>query len=465
MNLQKYNILSKRNFIGHGGYIEVFRIAYPLIFMNASHTVMMFVDRLFLAKASTNYVAAALPAGTMYFTLVCIFSVTANFTSTLVAQFFGANDRTGCVKAVWSGLYFSAAASLYVVFIVPVVGKYIITHTGMQPDLIPPALEYLDGLWLSGIFACLGAPLFSFFTGRGVTWLVALIITIGCMLNIFLDYTLIFGKWGFPEWGMYGGAMATTICGGVSVFLIAICFLCYDQSKFPTRKYFQFDWRNVWKIIKYGTPAGAQVACDVGAFSFMTFLVSKMDVDAAAATAIALSINNLSFMPLIGLADATAIVSGQYIGRIRTKLAERATWRAWRMSWFYMGFCSIIYLTCPRFLAQLFSNPNSAANFSNVVEITTAILACAALFNMFDAVKFIFMGGLRGAGDTRMVFLLTSGSQWLIMVPGLLLLVYYFHSSILALWIFQTAYFGFEGAVILGRFLSGKWKNIKLISR
>lgn len=85
INWRKYNYFGRRQFIGHGGYGEVFKVAYPLIAVSASYIVMTFADRLLLAHASTDFVAAALPVGTMYFTLFCFFSVTANFTSALVA--------------------------------------------------------------------------------------------------------------------------------------------------------------------------------------------------------------------------------------------------------------------------------------------------------------------------------------------------------------------------------------------
>ena len=100
-----------------------------------------------------------------------------------------------------------------------------------------------------------------------------------------------------------------------------------------------------------------------------------------------------------------------------------------------------------------------------MVDITAKILVCAAVFNMFDAVKYIFMGGLRGAGDTRVIFLYTSGMQWLVMIPGLIWLIRYVGADIMTIWIFLTCCFGIEGLLITLRFRSGKWKRIKLINR
>lgn len=423
----------------------------------------MFVDRLLLAHADKSFVAAALPAGVMYFSMVCLFSATANFTSTLVAQFFGAGDRVGCVKAVWGGIYFALASSVILLLLIPIVGAFIINKSGLQSDLIQPALDYLDGLWLSGIFACLSAPLFSFFSGRGVTWLGGVIITFGCALNILFDYLLIFGRWGFPELGIYGGGIATTICSGVNFLLISLCFLLYNQKKLPTRKYWKPCWEYSYKIIKFGLPSGGQVFCDMGSFAFMTFLIGTMTVNAAASTAIALSITNLSFMPLLGLSQATTIVVGQYVGNKRHHIAEHATWRAWRMSVFYILFCATIYISFPEQLALMFApNDADAGSFDAVVNLVKTILTCAIFYGLFDTVKFVFMAGLTGAGDTRMVFCITSTSQWLIMIPGMVLLVK-FGVDIVTLWWCITGYFGFEGGLVLWRFITGKWKELDII--
>ncbi|MEG2076450.1 MAG: MATE family efflux transporter, partial [Victivallaceae bacterium] len=114
-----------KRYFGHaafhtpGGYREVWHIAYPLIMMSATQTLMMFVDRKMLASHSTNEMAAALPAGILYFTLFCFFSVTANFTSALVAQFYGNKERYSCVKSVWSGVYLAAGFSLLIIFVNP----------------------------------------------------------------------------------------------------------------------------------------------------------------------------------------------------------------------------------------------------------------------------------------------------------------------------------------------------------
>ncbi len=466
MNLSKYNYFSRRQFIGKGGYSELSKVAAPLIVMSASNVVMMFCDRLFLARAGTDMVAAAMPVGMMYFTLFCLYSGIVSFTSPLVAQLFGANDRHGCVRASWNGFYIGLAASLIIILLNPLIGKYIILHSGMKAELIAPSLDYLDGLWLSGVFPCLAIPLFCFFSGRGVTWPAGVVSAGACVLNVVLDYMFIFGKWGAPEWGIYGGGVATSLASCFSFVCAAVLFLLLpDQKEYPTRRKFGFRWEYVRKIVFYGAPAGMQVMTEVGAFAFMGFLVGSISVEAAAATTIALSVNNFSFSPLLGFSDATAIVAGQYIGRNRHGISEHTVYRAWRICFIYMLLCGLVYLTFPEFLSGLFAPSGGGHGFEAVINLSVVILACAAVFNLTDSVKYVFMAGLRGAGDTVFVFLITTGAQWLIMVPGLYVIIHVLHGTVIQMWYFLTIYGSLEAALIFWRFRSGRWKKIKLIDR
>ena len=158
--------VSRRHFLEPGGYLELWRVAYPLIIMSASLTVMQFVDRMFLAWHSPEDVAAALPSGILYFTLFSFFSVTIGFTSAVVAQLYGAKEYVSCVRAAWSGFYVALAAGLWIALVYPLIGNFFMEHSiQIDPDIIERQKEYFRGLRFSGVFVCLSAPLFAFFSG------------------------------------------------------------------------------------------------------------------------------------------------------------------------------------------------------------------------------------------------------------------------------------------------------------
>ncbi|MCP3968172.1 MAG: MATE family efflux transporter [Lentisphaerae bacterium] len=453
-------------FMESGGYYEIWKVAYPLIIMSASLTIMQFVDRAFLASNSTEDVAAAMPAGTLYFTSFCFFMVTTNFTSAIVAQFFGANDMKSCVKAAWNGFYFAIFAALMIVFILPITGSIAINLGNHPPEILAREHEYYKSLIPSGAFMCMGSAFFAFFSGRGKTVFIATVNSLACCLNIFLDYIFIFGKLGLPPLGIWGAGAATSLSTMFSFGCAITLFLCTDQETLPTRKHRRFKFEYIQKLFSFGTPAGMQVFFDVGAFTLVTFLIGNLSKEALAATTIALSINQLSFLPLLGFADATSIICGQFIGRGRHDTAMQVAYRAWRMATIYMIGMASLYLFLPITLINIFS-PTATSNidFNTILKSGQIILALAALFNLFDATKFVFMGALRGAGDTKAVMLISSLCAWLLMVPGTLIIIYVLKSNIEWVWAFLAFYIMTESLIIFWRFRSNRWMKIDLIGR
>lgn len=456
---------SRRHFEEPGGYFEIWRIAYPLMIMSASHLIMQFTDRCFLAINSTENVAAAFPAGILYFSMFSFFMVTINFTSSLVAQFFGAKNYNACIRAAWTGFYFAVGAAFFIGYISPPIGRLLLEHSGHAPALITLELDYYNSLVPCGAFICMSEPFFAFFSGRGQTKFVAVINITSCVLNFFLAYMLIFGKWGAPELGIYGAGTATTLAAIFSFTCAFIGFLSVKQNIFPTRTNRKLEWDYVKKLLSYGSPAGLQVLFDVGAFTIVTFMIGHLQPAVLAATTIALTINQFSFGPLLGFTDATSIVVGQNIGRGDKNVAEKSAYRAWRMAAAYMLLAAAVYLFLPGWLISLFSprHDGSMIDFNQVLDIGKMILMFAAIFNFFDATKFVFMGALRGAGDTRAVLLISAICNWGLLVSGVCVLVLVFKCSIATIWAYMTLTILIEAGIILWRFRTGKWRTIELV--
>jgi len=286
-------------------------------------------------------------------------------------------------------------------------------------------------------------------------------------LNIILAYIMIFGKFGCPAMGIMGAGIATTISLFVNFIIIFLVFLFQDQSLHPTRKYCKLDIAEIKRLFSFGTPSGLQVFLEVGAFTLFSFLVGELGVEALASTTIVLTINNLSFLPLLGLMDATAIICGQYIGKGELKTAETVAFRSWIVALSYMVFACLIYIFLPSWLMSNFAPKHMMGdvNFDEVFELGRQILLCVAIFNFFDATKFIFMGALRGAGDTWAVLVMGASLNWLILVPGVFILIKGFHTPVIYVWIFMTCYLFVECLIYFWRFKSEKWKKIDMIER
>ncbi|UKI30932.1 MAG: hypothetical protein L6W00_24215 [Lentisphaeria bacterium] len=201
---------SRRQFFEPGGYLEIWRIAWPLIILSASNTIMMLTNRIFIANDSPEEIAAAMPAGQMFFTLMAFFLITTSFTATVIAQFHGANDRVGCVQAAWNGFYFGTIVAVLLTFALPAGGSWIIAHNGHHPTIAAFEAEYFTAMSPCAGFTCMELGFLSFFTGRGKTMLVAAIKVVGCLICVPLNYILIFGKFGLPPLGILGAGTANS---------------------------------------------------------------------------------------------------------------------------------------------------------------------------------------------------------------------------------------------------------------
>ena len=447
-----------------GGYRELWRVAYPLIITNAAHTIMQFADRKFLSMNSTEDVAAALPGGILAFTFFTFFMVTTGFTAAIVSQYYGKKNSAKCATVPWAGFYFAIFAGLLCSYILIAPGEWCIESARHAVDVLHKEKVYFYMIMPGGGFLFISAAFSAFFSGRGKTWTVAIINIIACVVNILLDYIFIFGNFGAPSLGIEGAGLATTLSCVLAAVIAFLFFIFQDQDVYPTRSKWGVDFSDLKRLISFGAPAGVEIFFSVSAFSYIIFLIGSIGSSELAATTIALSINMITFMPLLGVSEATGIITGRYTGQGRHDIAEKSAYRGWKLSTAYMLFTGSCYILFPDFLLGFFRPERVLGDidFSNILRSGKIILMCAALYNLFNAFRFIFMGALRGAGDTKVPMWIIIACSWGLLVPGGYLLIYVLNVSIIKVWTFLTLYSGVVGLLIFMRFKSGKWKSIEM---
>lgn len=451
--------------VKQGGYREIWKIAYPLILTNASHTVMQFVDRKFLSMNSTEDVAAALPGGILCFTMFTFFMATTGFTNAIVSQYNGNGDKKSCARAPWAGFYFALISGIVCAFILIYPGRFFINLAGHGELIQARELEYFNTLMPSGGFIFTSVAFCAFFSGRGKTWYVAIIHFSTSALNILLDYILIFGKFGAPALGITGAGLGTTLACVFGLLLSFIFFIFQNQKEYPTRSSCAPNFADLKRLLSFGAPTGVEVFFSVSGFAFVTFLIGTLGQAPLAANTIAVSINMIAFLPLLGMSEATGIVVGKYIGMGSPEISEKAAYRSWKMSTLYMLAMCAFYLIFPEDLFEFFSPAKGDSSFAEVLQYGRAVLTCAAVFNFFNVTRFIFLGALSGAGDTKVPMFIVIACAWGILAPGGAILTLALKMSIVAVWVFIAFHIFTLSSLIFLRFRSGKWKKIDLIGR
>lgn len=447
-----------------GGYREVLRIALPLIISTGSFTLMQFVDRMFLAWHSALAIQAALPAGILSFTLISGFMATAGYANTFVAQYHGAGDRRGCSRATAQGVWLSLACWPILLLLIPV-GHLLLRASGHPAEVLALELDYFTILLAGGVTVPLGAAVSSFFTGRGDTFTNMVATVAGNLVNVLLDYLLIFGHGGFPELGIRGAAYATVIAGLVPpLWLGVIYFGRRLRAEYRTHETWRPDRALLGRLIRFGLPSGIHLCLDVASFTVFVLMIGRLGGAALAVSNLALSINMLAFMPLIGISIAASTLVGQYQGRGDSTTAERAGWNSLRVGLLYMTVVGLSYLLLPEFYFGLFAR-RAESGLDRAVLLADGrwLLVMMAAWGLFDAVTLVLSGALKGAGDTRFVMIYSSAMAWGLLVPVQVLLTLRFQAGVLLSWGWLTLYVMVLSIGFWFRFRGAKWKSIRVV--
>ncbi len=440
------------------------KIAWPLIISSGTFALLNFCDRLFLSWYSEAAFRASLPAGILFFTLVCGFMALAGFTNTFVAQYWGSGDKEGCAKATSQGIFFALFSIPLIMALTPL-GLWLLRISGHGVEVLALEEEYLSILMWCGGGMALSSALSSFFSGRGKTRIIMTCNIVANGINILLNYIFIFGKWGFPEMGIAGAGWASVIGAWASPLIFGLIYFSKaTNAEFGTWRNLRFNRWLFMRMIRFGLPSGIHWFLDVAAFTLFVMMVGRMGVVAHVASNIALSVNLIAFMPMIGMGMAVSVLVGQYLGSDRPEYAERMGWLALKIGICYTLTVGLTFLLFPGFYTQIFAGNVDAAP-PELFSTVRILLAMLALWGAMDATAIVLSGGLKGAGDTHFVMYFQSAVAWGFLVVGQLLIVFVFKLNVFASWAWTLCYIIILGIGFALRFRSGRWKKIDLLDR
>ena len=306
-----------------------------------------------------------------------------------------------------------------------------------------------------------------FFSGRGKTWPILWANIAGTATNLIGDYLLIFGKFGFPEMGITGAAIATILTPVPALIIYAIIF---SRPKYNHRYHLLKGWRFekplFMRLMKFGVPSGVQFFLDVAGFTAFLLFIGKInpgDVSILAATNIAFGINSLSFMPMIGVGIAVSVLVGQHLGKDRSDLAEKSVYSGFHITILYMGAIAALYVLTPEIFIDPFDSGSNKEEFARIRQLTIVLLKFVAVYSIFDTMNIIFASAIKGAGDTKYVmYMIVVISLGVLVIPSYIALLH-FGGGIYVAWTIGSLYVILLGFAFLKRFLGGKWKTMRVI--
>ena len=443
----------------------VLAIALPLLVSTASWTIMNFMDRMFLSWFSEEAFAASMPAGMLQFTVFCFPLGIATYANTFVAQYYGAGRPERIGLAMAQAVRFGLWTTPLFLLAVPVAPFFFEHVAGQPPEIAPLEAVYYQVLSFGAGAAVLAGALSSFFTGLGRTRVVMCVMVGTTLLNVLLDWLWIFGKWGFPEMGIAGAGLATTVAQWCRVALYwALMMRSENRKKFGLSYRMPYDRQLMRRLLRFGGPSGLQMVIECSGFAVFLLLLGHLGKDAMTATTLAFNVNSVAFVPMLGLGIAVSTMVGQQLGANRPRLAARATWTALHIGLFYTGIMAVLYVAAPDLFFFGHAAGMNASEFGPLRATTIVLLRFVAVYCLFDTMNVIFVSAVKGAGDTR--FILVTN---IIVSPIPVFIGWlgtrHFGAGLIFCWWVITVWIVSLGLIYLGRFLEGSWRSMRVIEQ
>jgi len=372
-------------------------------------------------------------------------------TNVIVAQLWGARRLQDAGEAARHFLWLSLGLSFVLAGLGIASNRLVMQQLGAEPGVIELALPYSTLIFLVIPCTVLIQVLSSVLQGVGDTK-TPMFAMIGVnLLHGLLAYPLIYGRWGAPNLGIKGAAIAV----GFAEATGALYLLLRCRPILKTSVRLRLDLiRSIWDV--GASVSGERVVQQAGIFIY-TKLVLLYGTVAYAAHQVGLSIESFSFLPGYGLAIAAATMVGQSIGAGKYTRAKLENWEANRLAMAIMTCMGIIFFFFPYALLRAFTTDEA------VIELGTMFLKIVALLQIPLALTMVLAGSLRGAGDTRFIMWATTAGMWGVRVPLALAFGIWLELGVYYVWTAMVADWTVRMGLLLWRYQSERWRQIQVI--
>ncbi len=446
-----------------GGVRELLTIALPMVVSHACETAMTFTDRLFLSRLGSAQMNAAMAGGLTCFTMTTFFVGLIGYTTALVAQYLGAGRKRYCAVATTQAMLIALAAWPLILLARPLV-YWLFAEWDIPPEQAAPQRVYFDILVYAVGVGLLRHCLSSFFSGSGRTRVVMLSAIVAMVVNIGMNYVLIFGKFGLPAMGIRGAAYGTitgSVCG-LTVLVIAYLRPA-NCREYKIRRSLKFDSGAMRKLLRFGYPAGIEMFLNLVAFSLMILTFHKHGSVTATATTIMFNWDLVSFLPLVGLEIGVMSLVGRYMGAGDPDTAHRSVMSALKSGWVYSAGILVLFLFFPAALVDVFRPAGDDPAYAAAVPIAIFMIRLAAVYVLIEAGLIVFVGALRGAGDTFWAMCISVTLHWLL-VPILFVILHVLNLSPETAWAAMVLTFMVFSGLFYLRYRAGHWRTIRVVA-
>lgn len=440
----------------HNHVKETIFLSIPIIITQIGHIVTGMVDTYFLGKIGKTEQAACILSNNLY-VLLLVFSIGMSYALTpSITDVHVNNNEREKANLFKNALFVNLLVSVFL-FLILYFSSPLLAYMQQPDDVVKMAIPFFDVL----IFSIIPVTLFfvckQYAEGLSNTKAAMYIGIIGNIINVILNYVLIYGKFGLPEMGYMGSAWASFIARvfmGVA-FLIYVfknkelnSFVIYFKEALITK-------RHSWSLFKDGLASALQFTSEAAAFVIAGLMAGVFGKEQIDGHGIALSMAAFTYMFASGIASTTTIRVSNFLSNNNLIGVKKAINTSFKLTFIIMGAMAVVFICLNNFLPIIFSND------AEIILITSNLLLFAAAFQLFDGAQVVAVGALRGLEDYKVPTYIIMIGYWVIALPLCYLFAFTFKMEVYGLWIALSLSLGF---VAISMVLRIKYLISKLIT-
>lgn len=438
---------------------RLFQLAWPIVVSRSAQVVIGFTDAAMVSRLGEDELAATTTGSLNVFSFFILSMGIVFIVSSFSSQLYGKGDFKGARRFGWYGLIVAAVAQLVALAGLPYLTG-LLSHFSYTENVRTLMSDYMKIRLYAGAAAIGIEALANYYGGLGNTRLPMLAQILAMVLNVVLNWVLIFGHWGAPALGVQGAAIASAVATAISFLALLACFLRGFGAR-GGKQGSPLLAKEFWRMLRFGVPSGLNWFFEFAAFVFfINVIVGGLGTTVLAAFMAIMQINSIAFMPTFGIAASGAILVGQAIGAKQPDDVPAIVKLTMKSAAVWQGTAGVLYLVVPGFLMTAFTDSDSDSEA--FVKAGTRMLMLSSVWQLADAAGIVLSEALRATGDTAFCLWARMGIAWLVFVPGVMLTVRVFGGGDVAAVAWMAVYIILLGFVFWLRFRSGVWRRLDL---
>ena len=412
------------------------KLAYPVIVGMVGHTLVGFVDNAMVGQLGTSKLAA-ISLGNSFVFLAMSFGIGFSTAITPLVAESNAKKNINRTKKILNNGIISCTILGIILTLLVLVAKPIVFHMGQPDEVVNIAYPYISWVAISLLPLIIFQSFKQFSDGLSFTKIAMISTLIANIINVVINYVLIYGKFGFPRLELIGAGIGTLISRICMVLIIILMIRFNNKINIYIKNIFLLKYSSIItrKIFNLGYPSALQMMFEVGFFISGIWVCGIIGTNFQAANQIALNLSTMTFMVALGFSVAATIRIGNQKG-----LNDYINLRRIAISIFLIIIIveiifAIIFILGSELFPWLYLEDDGTEDVFETVKIASKLLLVVALFQIFDGIQIVAQGALRGIQDVKIPSLICFVCYIFFGIPVMIYLGLYTELKAVGVWI------------------------------